>query len=118
MTLDEFKRLAEAATPGPWFNTSTGASVSAICTNPAKEHDHEPGLWIAQGSYDRGYDTSPDPWARHEMANFAFIAACREMVPKLIAVAEAAQSTCADHDLQCEDANDTLNALQQALAAL
>lgn len=98
MKLEAIRALIDAATPGPWFNTSNGAATSVIATNPCKEHAHEPGHWIAEGSYDRGYDTSPDPWAKEESANFALIAASRTLLPKLLAVAEAAKSwTGPDH---------------------
>lgn len=47
-----------------------------------------------------------------------FIAASREFIPKLIAVAKAARVACADHDLQCEDANQSLERLSLALEEL
>lgn len=101
------KALEAAATKGPWFNTSNGAGSSVIATNPCKEHAHEPGLWIADGSYDRGYDTSPDPWAKEEGANFALIATSRNIFPELIAVINEARllDQCALGSWECNCQN-------------
>ncbi len=72
MTLDELKKLCEEATPGPWWTSS--ACVESSQVNVAD---------CFTGLSDRDMPEVE--------ANATFIAAAREALPKLIAVAEAAR---------------------------
>lgn len=74
MTLEEFKKLCDAATPGPW--------QGPFCFPETFERNY-----ISNTIGDHIL-TSEDL----EIDDAKFIAACREMVPKLIAVAEASQA--------------------------
>ncbi len=101
MTLDKFKKLVEAATPGPWRYGS--------------EHN---GCRYIGTACDRllpfvGYSFE----VRERDAGF--IAACREMVPKLIAVAEAAANPFIEpSDIPALEEHEAYKALRAALDAL
>lgn len=74
MKIDDFRKLIEAETPGPWFNISDGCGTSNIATNDYKEHDHESGYWIACGLNDEaGYKSL----APEQNSNMRLIAALR-----------------------------------------
>lgn len=109
MKLSEFQQLVEGATPGPWFYNSYSGVFSAPLMEQCKALEDEcaaagwPPCDLPQDQpwYDRFYDTEPqvckvpahhgDTATGRHAANAAFIAACRDMVPKLLEVARAAQ---------------------------
>ncbi len=99
MTLDELKALEAAATPGPWEY----AHGNVI--------DHWE-LWNPKTSE---YVVQDDSGVEPRTEDLALIAAARTMLPRLIAVAEAAawaQRVGAGYDDDCDQA------LRAALAAL
>ncbi len=106
MKLEEIEKLCEEATPGPW------------------KYDY--GNWQVEGPRPRrraicnlnGLDDVEGNPVNLNIADTEFIAASRELIPKLIAVAKAAEIVCKDHDLRCEDSNSTLCALHDALVTL
>ena len=73
MTLDEIKRITTAATPGPWLREIHGTQEGSF--------DLATGPWHDQRQEDNNKSTQ----------DAAFIAMARTVLPKLIAVAEAAQ---------------------------
>lgn len=81
---DEWKRLAEAATEGPWFEAG-------------REYDDD-NIWIWAKDTDGGapfevaLGALPSDQADQDYDNAAFIAAAREAVPDLIAQVEALES--------------------------
>lgn len=106
MTLDEFKKLTEAATPGPW--ECTGEEYSA-CVRECDTH----------GTVAAFVACYPEGPMSLDIDDARFIAACRDMVPKLIAVAEAS-SWISQLDMDPEDHKSyrKFDRLQQALSAL
>ena len=99
MTLDELAALEKAATPGPWHYLGKTSG----------KPDGEGVLWpfvLGPGQENAICYTEGDYWTEHE--NCGLIAASRNMLPKLIAVARAAK-TCLlynsiDYDGGLEDA--------------
>lgn len=107
MTLDEIRKLIEAATPGPWTaeeSTEPLGIEDAILTGPTTVHEGCVG----------------ERTAFHVMADARFIAAARTLLPALLEVAEAAD----DHRAALGDHRDpsdcprTRDRLAGALAAL
>ena len=94
MKLEDLKRLCEEATPGPWGLTSPGSYI-VIC----------PVVY--------SYRDDDNPYARNG-ADRAFIAAARTMLPRLIAVAEAARVL---SPIVCRDTPEWW-ALEKSIAAL
>ena len=107
MTLDEIRKLIDAATPGPWWNElwdvhssrvhiceaqTTGAEIE-----PAPVKDtfvfHEDGRVTTMGG-----SQLADISQEEAEANARFIAASRTLLPKLLAVAEAAGQWLEYHD--------------------
>ena len=94
MNLDEFKKLNERAAPGPWLAVPEGV--------------HTPHEYI--DCFSTSGFTTP---------NAAFIAACRHIVPKLIAVAEAAANPFIEPtDMPAREECEAYNVLRAALDAL
>ena len=113
MKLDELKSLCEEATPGPWrWSQQIGVyeadeiGVYIPYTDGSKGR----GSWKAIIKTDsRVYPPSD--------ADASFIIAAREMLPKLIKVAEAAKAACKDLPARYDDAG-ILSALRHALKKL
>lgn len=80
MTLEELKELCEAAAPGPW-TTASDEDVED-CIGP------HAFLFGPETLDTEGYYYSPE---RYRVEDAKFIAAAREYMPKLIAVAKAAR---------------------------
>jgi len=74
MNLEEFEKLANAATPGPWDQVNLDKSCLQI----------GPGL------------NGPETWMY-----CYFIAACRHMVPKLLKVVKEAEKVVKNLDYSC-----------------
>lgn len=77
MKLEEIKALIEAATPGPWEANGTGAYVAMMSIFDDKI---------------RKYVSAPQTGMCVSDGDIAFIAASRTLLPKLLAVAEAAKA--------------------------
>lgn len=96
MKLEEIRALIEAATPGPWTRYP--------------EFIKAPTRYVAEKS----------AWARND--DFDFIAAARDLMPKLLAVAEALKDAIAEESVRDElasyicghDALEALEALEKA----
>ncbi len=89
MTLDELKRLCEAATPGPW--EWDYASPGWLLGGNAQPHaDGQPGRLISCVLDGAVSDDGNDCNVLASDADRAFIAASRTYMPLLVAVAEAA----------------------------
>ncbi len=109
--MDEFKKLVEEASPGPWmwgdpFTDEIG------CYIPYTDDSEGRGSWNSIIQTDSRVYPPEDNDA-------AFIIACRSFVPKLIAVAETANEAghcCGRTECSCIDADD--EALCRALMAL
>jgi len=94
MKLDELKALDAAATPGPWHSASWG---------------------VGDGGVDVVFYPDIDS------ADAALIAAARNALPKLLAVAEAAKRVCArmrDGEPGITDYDDAVDDLERSLDAL
>ncbi len=107
MKLDELKRLVEAATPGPWEFRETkdsGGIRFVVAPNAPRSTD---GLEFIPADCSHGY-------------NGRFIAAARNHISKLIAVAEAAKAEhhekCPGHKNFCRCTTGSI--LRDAIAAL
>jgi hypothetical protein len=95
--LDQIRALCDAATPGPW--KCVDQQVFVPC--------HKRGKDIGIFEWNVTCDGKAAPTAQ-------FIAACRELVPKLLTVAEADRAyLAASGDVSAEH-----TALEQALSAL
>ena len=70
--LNEWTRLASAATPGPWLACSEAANKHRFLV--LQGDDEENGFWVAQCTFDRDFDGH----------NARLIAAARTAVPKLL----------------------------------
>ena len=83
-SIEEIKRLIEAATPGPWHSVRAAMKDSFVpCRARVVAHDkaqENPELLVEVPSY-----------SHRPEHDAAFIAASRTLMPKLLAVAEAAK---------------------------
>lgn len=96
MKLADLKKLCDEATPGPWVTVDDGFHAGV----GRKQHNEERKArgnkyWahadVCGGDSHEGYFTGPDA---------DFIAAAREALPKLIAVAEAARSVLSEEGVR------------------
>lgn len=119
MTLDEFKKLTEEATPGPWWSDSITVTNDTHSGLSSLEHGHFASVensHVEIASFKCGLS---DVDIREVTTNADFIAACRAMVPRLIAVAEAAiWISRLDMDPEDHKSYRKFDRLQQALSAL
>lgn len=116
MKLEEIKKLIEAATPGPWELTEAPDwekadeccdplyTIDAPALAPTKENGWTGPTLIELKSY---YPTAPK-----RVEDARFIAASRTLMPKLLAVAEAAYAVNELSNFK------TMGELDDALAAL
>lgn len=81
MKLDEIQKLVDSATPGPWY-----AGRDSVATNPTSAPGYPPDMAVIASLYDGEYIENPN-----SERDTKFIAAARELVPKLLAVAVAAK---------------------------
>ncbi len=115
MKLEDIRKLVEGATPSPWI-----AEIGETCTTVAPEslpyHIY----------FSRSLARPPDAYEMVKR-DAAFIAASRDLVPKLLAVAEAArkipgqvthEETYNDYPVQIDVDVPGASELQAALAAL
>jgi hypothetical protein len=82
VTLEEIRRLCEAATPGPWYD-DVGIKEPCVIDLTADLAESLPRRFFAQGPEHRENADA--------LKDARFIAAARELVPKLLAVAGAAR---------------------------
>lgn len=106
MKLEDLKKLSEKTTPGPWYvETPTGFIRSR--TEKRKPNGMVSGTAIvAIGQFNT--EIQPDD---------AFIAAARTMLPRLIAVAEAAMDY-QDEINETDASNENYERMRTALASL
>ncbi len=104
MKLDELKRLVEAATPGPWDH----AEYKCKCCHYVDAAESEDLMYVSNGL------------SCLKPQDAAFIAAARNHISKLIAVAEAAKAEhhekCPGHKNFCRCTTGSI--LRDAIAAL
>lgn len=120
MKLEELKKLCDEATPGPWdfeygVSMRTAWKLESLEKHP---NSYETVLWL-----DGGKNLDLDAETGRVEQNMEFIAAARDALPKLIAVAEAAKFI-EDNKISWYMAYDSealkqaSSVLNQALAAL
>ena len=98
LDLQSARRLCAAATPGPWqmvtVNDAWASVMIAVATDPAVEGTSanagtlDPGLLVA-ATFVQAPERYVDPDDDRADENAAFIAASRELVPRLIETVEA-----------------------------
>jgi hypothetical protein len=113
MKLEEIKRLCEAATPGPWRVTEYPKEEWGPSDTIEGDIHGATQAWERTICDDtQYYPTAPG------LADVRFIAAARDLVPKLLAVAEAAESI--QHNAECswDPCDCGVKDLRTALAAL
>lgn len=99
MTLEEIEKLCNQATPAPWEFEKTDF------------HD----TWYSIGpKVVRGWANSQDC----NEYDLRLMLILRNKAHKLLAIVKMAEIVCKDHDLLCEDSNNTLCALNDALLDL
>lgn len=84
MKLEDFEKLANAATPGPWETNGSGGYVCFLSI-----YDEQPRHYVSSPSSKGLHLSNPDA---------AFIAACRDMVPKLIKALKIASEYLSDYE--------------------
>lgn len=85
MTLEEIRKLVDAATPGPWDEDVGQRDPIPILQEFYKENGLPP-------SVKQFFPIGPESTLESQAdADARFIAASRDLVPRLLAVAEAAQ---------------------------
>lgn len=111
MKLEDIRKLCDAATPGPWvwhhaYPDGDRRDYSTLQSGVARVLDDG----SACGEYNKEIDPHGD--------DAAFIAASRTLLPKLVAVAEAARAV-TDYKLRDGyDFHEALVVLAEALTAL
>lgn len=94
---EEARRLADAATPGPWQAEIRDYGYSSITAKA-----------VTGGSLARTFSHTFLRVALPEAANAAFIAWCREGVPKLLAEIERLREDNASHLIHVDEAEDLI----------
>lgn len=110
MKLEEIEKLCDQATPGPWTEQTSRKYMDFGC------YESIPGVigWSTHVGYCR------DKEVKQVDADSKFIAASRELMPKLLAVAKAARLVgyYTDHMRDDEDNSHGLTELDRALEEL
>lgn len=124
--LEEIEKLCKEATPGPWplcyHLQSFGNDKKCPCGYRGSIWGHDDHVICEMGSTvikdEEGLE--PPRYSREqELINAKFIAASRELMPKFLEIAKAATEVCKNHhDILCEESNNSLCALNDALIDL